>query len=296
MSAGRLNALLDIFLDHLRLERALQPNTIAAYYDDLRRFLDYLEKQGLSSLNQLQRRHISDFLFAEKERGVSVATVSRRLVAIRVFLRHLFEEGIIASNVAESMDSPRLEKILPSVLTVREVDRLLATPDPEKPLGLRDRAILETFYATGLRVSELATLKLSDVRLEEGYLRCVGKGGKERVVPVGSRAREYLELYLETVRPRLIRGGVAPEVFLTRRGKPFSRKGLWKLIKNYAHRAGIIKPFSPHTLRHSFASHLLTNGAPLRVIQEMLGHADISTTQIYTHVDRGRLQLSLIHI
>jgi len=287
---GRFEPLLDLFLDHLRLERALQPNTINAYHDDLKRFLHYLERAGIDHLNQIHREHIAAFLFAEKRRGVAVSTLARRLVAVKVFLRYLHEEGLLAANVAEVMDSPRVEKILPSVLTPREVDRLLAAPDTRTDLGVRDRALLEVLYATGLRVSELADLKLSDVKMDEGFLRCIGKGNKERIVPVGAPARESLRRYLETVRPRLMRNAVCEQVFVTRRGRPFTRQGLWKLVRKYAREAGITRPFSPHTLRHSFASHMLANGAPLRVIQEMLGHADIATTQIYTHVDRARLR------
>ncbi len=286
---SRFDALLDVFFNYMRLERGLQPNTVDSYHADLSGFLCYLENRGILSLNDLRREHIADFLFAEKKRGMAVATLSRRLVAIKVFLRFLWEEGLLAVNAAESMESPRLEKILPSVLTLSEVDRLLRAPDPRTPLGSRDRAILETLYATGLRVSELASLKLSDLRLDEGYLRCTGKGRKERVVPLGGHAVESLREYLDTVRPQLTGGRLRPELFLTRSGKPFTRQGLWKLVRKYARKARITRPFSPHTLRHAFASHLLANGAPLRVIQEMLGHADIATTQVYTHVDRSRL-------
>ncbi|HIE11357.1 MAG TPA: site-specific tyrosine recombinase XerD [Kiritimatiellae bacterium] len=286
---SRFDALLDIFFNHLRLERGLQPNTVNSYHADLSDFLGFLENRGIPSLNDLRREHITDFLFAEKKRGMSVATLSRRLVAIKVFLRFLSGEALLARNVAESMDSPRLEKILPSVLTQSEVDRLLRAPDPRTPIGSRDRAILETLYATGLRVSELASLKLSDLRLDEGYVRCVGKGAKERVVPLGGRAVESLRAYLDSGRPQLAGHSLTPELFLTRRRKPFTRQGLWKLVRKYARKARITRPFSPHTLRHSFASHLLAHGAPLRVIQEMLGHADIATTQVYTHVDRTRL-------
>jgi integrase/recombinase XerD len=188
------------------------------------------------------------------------------------------------------MDSPRLWKVLPGVLSMKEVDRLLASPVGDGRLQLRDRALLELMYASGLRVSEAAGLKLDDLHFDAGYLRCAGKGGKVRVVPFGEKARLVLEKYLEDARPLFAREGTGREVFLTYRGAGFTRKGIWKLIKHHARRAGIGKSVSPHTLRHSFASHLLANGAPLRVIQEMLGHADIATTQVYTHVDHGRLR------
>jgi integrase/recombinase XerD len=188
------------------------------------------------------------------------------------------------------MDSPRLWKVLPGLLTTREIERLLSAPDGDAPVAVRDRAMLELFYATGMRVSELCGLKLDDMHIEEGYLRCLGKGSKTRVVPFGAASRSAMEHYLLTVRPRLEKKGPSRYVFLTVRGQAFSRQRLWQIVRTYTRRACIDKPVSPHTLRHSFASHLLANGAPLRVIQEMLGHADIATTQVYTHVDQQRLK------
>jgi integrase/recombinase XerD len=212
------------------------------------------------------------------------------LVAIKVLFRYLQQENLLAGNVTETMDSPKLWKVLPDTLTFREVEQLLNSPDMKTPLGKRDKALLETLYGTGLRVTELATLRIDDLHFDADYIRCLGKGRKERVVPLGGQARHYLEEYLEEVRPTLTRDPDPRTVFLTIRKAPFSRQGIWCLIKKYARNAGIIKNVTPHTLRHSFASHLLSNGAPLRVIQEMLGHADISTTQIYTHVDANRLK------
>jgi integrase/recombinase XerD len=192
------------------------------------------------------------------------------------------------------MDSPKLWRILPGVLSLKEVDRLLSAPEGDGRIALRDRALLELLYSTGLRVSEAAGLKLEDIHFDAGYVRCVGKGNKTRIVPFGTEARKHLERYLEEARPRFLKGGHGTDtnrhVFLTYRRQAFTRKGIWKLIKQYALRSGIQKTVSPHTLRHSFASHLLANGAPLRIIQEMLGHADIATTQVYTHVDEGRLR------
>ncbi len=284
--------LLDQFMDHLVLERGLSRNTQLAYGHDLTEFLDFLARRGRAGLQEVERRDILDFLMDGKQKGLAAASLARRLVAIKVFFRHLSREGLLAANVADAMDSPRLWKILPPTLSITEVDRLLAAPDPGTPRGLRDRAILETFYATGLRVSELAALTLESLHFDAEYIRCVGKGDKERVVPIGGRAMAAVQAWLEGGRPAYASrgGGGSRAVFLSRRGGPLSRITLWRHIRAYARQAGIRKEISPHMLRHSFASHLLANGASLRIIQEMLGHADISTTQIYTHVDQGRLQ------
>ena len=285
-----MKVLVDQFLDYVALERGLSPNTRAAYGDDLRRFAGFVGARGTESANDVRRQDVLDFLMHEKDRGVGVNTISRRLVAIKVFFAYLQREGMLARNVTEAMDSPRLWRILPGVLSQREVERLLASPVGDDQLALRDRAMLELMYASGLRVSETARLTIEDVRMDEGYLRCFGKGSKMRVVPFGDKAAYALRRYLDEGRSELTRGGAEASCFLTRAGKGFSRKGIWKLVRQHARRAGITKKVSPHTLRHSFASHLLANGAPLRVIQEMLGHADIATTQIYTHVDDGRLR------
>ena len=284
--------LLDQFMDHLVLERGLSENTRAAYGRDLSEFLEHLSRRGMAGIQEVRRRDIVDFLMESKNKGLATASLARRLVAVKVFFRHLAREGLLATNVADAMEAPRLWKVLPATLSVEEVDRLLSAPDPEGTRGLRDRAILETFYATGLRVSELAGLTLDSLHFEAEYVRCVGKGDKERVVPIGRKAMEAVRAWLERGRPEYAarsRGG-AREVFLSRLGRPLGRVALWRHVRAYARRAGIRKEISPHVLRHSFASHLLANGASLRTIQEMLGHADIATTQIYTHVDQGRLQ------
>lgn len=285
-----MNILIGQFLDHLLLERGLSNNTAEAYGADLARFVAFLKSRGIRSLNDVARGDVVDFLMDEKNRGICVNTISRRLVAVKVFFRFLQQEGLLAANVTDVMDSPRLWRVLPGVLSLKEVDRLLAAPSGDDRFAVRDRALLEVFYACGLRVSELTTLCLEDLHFDEGYLRCFGKGSKARVVPVGERAREAVSRYLGEVRPMFGPDLAERHVFITRRGTPFSRKTVWRLVKQYAMRAGINKDVSPHTLRHSFASHLLANGASLRVIQEMLGHADIATTQVYTHVDRGRLR------
>ena len=284
--------LLDQFMDHLALERGLSENTRLAYGHDLSEFLAFLARKGRTGIQETSRRDILDFLMESKQKGLAAPSLARRLVAIKVFFRHLSREGLLATNAADAMDSPRLWKILPETLSVAEVDRLLAAPDPATARGLRDRAILETFYATGLRVSELAALALESLHFDAEYVRCVGKGDKERVVPIGGRARAAVQAWLERGRPAYAAKSKEPgrAVFLSRLGTPLSRVTLWRHIRAYARKAGIRKEISPHVLRHSFASHLLANGASLRAIQEMLGHADISTTQIYTHVDQGRLQ------
>lgn len=286
-----MQALLDQFMDYIALERGLSQNTRAAYGGDLSAFLAFLEARGVASINSVTRAHVLAFLMDQKDRGLSTNSISRRLVSIKVFFRYLQQEGLLRRNVTETMDSPRLWKVLPGTLTYKEVERLLAAPGAKKALVLRDKALLETLYGSGLRVSELAQLGLDDLHFDEGYLRCMGKGRKERVVPLGENARNCLQRYIRETRPGLARGrDDVRALFLTLRGKPFGRKGIWKLIKRYSRAAGITKNVKPHTLRHSFASHLLANGAPLRIIQEMLGHADITTTQIYTHVDPSRLK------
>jgi len=285
-----VNVLVEQFLDYVALERGLSANTREAYGRDLSGFVAFLGKRRVDSFNAVSRRHVMDYLMSERERGLSVNSISRRLVAIKVLFRYLQQEGLLGRNVTEVMESPRLWRILPGVLSLREVERLLSAPAGGDRIAVRDRAMLELLYATGLRVSELAALTLEDIHFDEGYLRCYGKGRKVRVVPMGEKAQSELKTYLSDGRPRFANDKSDRSIFLTYRGTRFTRKGIWKLIRNYAARAGIGKPVSPHTLRHSFASHLLANGAPLRVIQEMLGHADIATTQVYTHVDQGRLQ------
>lgn len=284
-----MKELISQFVEHLAFERGLSPNTRSAYADDLARFAAFAESAGVDRPAAVTRKLILDFLFAERERGMSVSTVSRRLVAIKVLFRYLLNEGLLARNVTDVMASPTLWQVLPGVLSVREVESLLQSAAGETRYALRDRALLELLYACGLRVSELAGLRLSDLHPADGYLRCTGKGRKVRIVPFGARAAEALQAYLLRARPRFARLPTEDHLFLTQQGGAFTRQGIWRLIKQRCLEAGISKPVSPHTLRHSFASHLLANGAQLRAIQEMLGHADIATTQIYTHVDERRL-------
>jgi integrase/recombinase XerD len=285
-----VQAFVDQFLDFLALERGLSPNTRTAYGTDLRAFVRFLYTQKVGSFGEVTRRHIVNFLMEAREAGLRTTTLARRLAAIKVFLRYLQQEGLLLKDVAETMDSPRLWHLLPDTLTTKEIERLLAAPDLEKPLGLRDRAILEVLYGSGLRVSELAGLQLDQIHIDERYLRCIGKGRKERIVPFGDAAKLWLQRYLSEERPRLARRSQSSAVFLSNRGRPLDRRTLWRSVRGYARRAGLAKDVHPHTLRHTFATHLLANNAPLRVIQEMLGHADIGTTQVYTHVDSSRLK------
>lgn len=230
------------------------------------------------------------YLMSQKESGLAASSISRRLVAIKVFFKYLTDENLISENVTEAMDSPKLWKILPDSLSEHEVQRLLAASSGESLLSIRNKAILYTIYGSGLRVSELCNLTIDNLYLSEGHVRCMGKGRKERIVPIATVAKDNLHYYLSSIRPQLKPTLEERHVFITRRGGPFSRKTIWQIIKKITHEAGITKNVTPHTLRHSFATHLLANGAPLRIIQEMLGHADISTTQIYTHIDSDRLK------
>ena len=285
-----MNAFLESFLDYISLERGLSINTRKAYADDLSQFLGYLDRKGVISLDQVSRKQVLDHLMAMKARGMSTNSISRHLVSIKVFFRYLQQENMLDKNITDTMDSPKLWKILPDTLSEREVSLLLAAPNLQKPLGVRDRAIIEMFYASGLRVSELGNLKISDLHIDDGYIRVIGKGRKERVIPVAKNAADLLVRYLEEVRPLLCDNPHLQNVFISKRGTGLCRQRLWQIIKKYTKDAGIMKNVTPHTLRHSFASHLLQNGAPLRVIQEMLGHADIAATQIYTHVNPERLK------
>ncbi len=285
-----MEQLIDAFLDHLTVERGLASNTRIAYRTDLAQFTEYLHRHGVEHLNDAQRQTIAEYLLQRRKAGLSARSLSRHLAAIRMFCRFLSREKLLAADPTQTIDSPKLWRTLPHSLDYGEIERLLAAPDTRTRLGLRDKAMLEFMYATGLRVSEVAHIKLSDINFEAGFLRSMGKGSKERIVPVGKQAIEWVQRYLREARGSFAGADSVGEVFLSTRGQPLSRKTIWVLIKKYARRAGITKNITPHTMRHSFATHLLNNGGDLRVIQEMLGHADISTTQVYTHVDQQRLK------
>lgn len=283
-------ALVEQFLDHISFECGLSPKTREAYGNDLSDFSRFAQAAGVHAPREVTRKLLLTYLEHERDRGLAMNSISRRLVAIKVFFRYLVQEGLLEKDVTAVMESPRLWKVLPLTLSIKEVDALLRAVIGDDPMAIRDRAMMELLYASGLRVSELTNLTLEDLHLDSGYLRCLGKGNKMRVTPVGGKARAAIERYFKESRPGLASNPAIRQVFLTRRGTGFSRKTIWKQIKFYAKRAGITKDVSPHTLRHSFATHLLANGAPLRMIQEMLGHADIATTQVYTHVDQNRLK------
>ena len=283
---------LEHFIGYLTLERGLSVNSSDAYLADLKSFITSMrEDHSCRNFPSVTREHILDFLAKCKDEGMEVATIARKLVSIKVFFRYLVQEKILSENVTEIMDGPKLWRILPEFLSTGEVDRLLrAFSDHAKdPLEFRNRCIMETLYACGLRVSEVADLKLNSIQFDENILRVTGKGSKERIVPIGHTALHYLRRYLDHTRSELAGERVSPYIFLSNRGKRLNREWIWAIVKEAADRAKIKKNIHPHTLRHSFASHLLENGADLRVIQEMLGHADISTTQIYTHIDVKRL-------
>lgn len=283
-------ALVDQFLDHISFECGLSPKTREAYGSDLAGLSRFAQAAGVHSPREINRKLLLTYLEHERDRGLSMNSIARRLIAVKVFFRYLLQEGLVEKDPTAVMESPRLWKVLPGTLSMKEVDRLLTMVQGTDKFSIRDRAMLELLYATGLRVTELAELTLEDLHLESGYLRTTGKGNKVRVTPFGAQARMHVEKYLAEVRPGLAGEAGPRQVFLTFRGDRFSRKSIWKMIRTYARRAGITKKVSPHTMRHSFATHLLANGAPLRMIQEMLGHADIATTQIYTHVDQNRLK------
>jgi integrase/recombinase XerD len=288
-----LDEAIDQFLAHLTVERGLAGNTVRAYSTDLAQVAGFMDERGSTSVSALAPEAISAFLVHRLDAGDTTRTLARKLVSVRRLCRFLLAERQLAADPTETIDSPPIRQKLPVVLTEREVEHLLAAPDGSSPEGQRDRAMLEVLYATGLRVSELVTLRLRQVDLNVGVVRAFGKGSKERLVPLGDVARHALVGYLEHARGRLLAkaGGRAVDaVFVTRRGGAMTRQGFWKNVRRYALQAGIRTPVSPHKLRHSFATHLLEHGADLRSVQAMLGHSDISTTQIYTHVTRERLR------
>jgi len=280
----------DLFLNYLTVEKGLATNTLDAYGRDLSRYLKYLRQAKITSPDRISRSDVLNFLTGLRKEGLAPRSRARTLSAIRMFHRFLRMEKISTQDPTTLVESPRLLRPLPHLLSQAEVERLLAVPRGEQPLELRDRAMLEVLYATGVRVSELVSLRLSDLNLEVGCLSAFGKGSKQRLIPLGEEALAALSDYLDRGRARLNKSGQDQRIFLNRSGKGLTRQGFWKILKRHALVAGINQKISPHMLRHSFATHLLENGADLRAVQTMLGHADISTTQIYTHVIRERLK------
>ena len=280
------------FLDHLRVERELSVATVAAYGQDLAALAKHLANQSIADVDKVAPVSLLDYLAVLAGTELSIRSQARALIAIRQFFRFLRAERLVDKDPTEDIDLPRYGRKLPVFLTVDEVDRLLAAPDRSTFRGLRDAAMLETLYATGLRVTELVNLKLSDLNFDAGYLMAFGKGKKQRLVPLGEQALALLRTYIETARPSFLKvaGPTVESVFLTRLGGRMTRQSFWKIIVAYTHAAGITKAISPHKLRHSFATHLVERGADLRAVQAMLGHADIGTTEVYTHLSRAHLR------
>jgi integrase/recombinase XerD len=280
----------ELFRDYLALEAGGSAHTVTNYVRDVRRFAGYAATKGAHRPDAVTGALLREFVYALKDVGLAPATIRRQISALRTYYRFLVGEGHAVRDPSERLESPRQWRRLPTVLSVPEIERLLAAPNTDEPLPIRDRALLEFAYATGARVSELVGLGLQDVLYEDGLARIFGKGGKQRIVPVGRRALGALALYVREIRPRFDRGKGRGIVFLNARGTPLSRVSAWTIIRRAARHAGITKRVSPHTLRHTFATHLLEGGADLRAVQEMLGHVDLATTQLYTHVDRDYLR------
>jgi integrase/recombinase XerD len=281
--------LIDAYLDYLRVERRLADHTLESYARDLNQLVRYAEKKG-RAIEELDRHELDAFVRRMMETGLSPRSVGRMVAAVRGLYRFLAVDRRIPDNPADQLRGPRAWPSLPRFLSVEEVDRLIAQPDVSTPLGLRDRALIELLYATGMRVSELLSLGMGDIHIEGRYLTCIGKGAKERLVPIGDAAAEWVARYVSTARPTLLGKPASKRLFVNARGGALSRVGFWKVLKAYGLAAGLTRDLSPHVLRHSFATHLLERGADLRAIQTMLGHADLSTTQVYTHILEARMR------
>ena len=281
--------MVDAFLDHLRIERRLSDHTVEAYARDLAALAAFADRAG-RSVDGLDRRDLEAFVRQQLSSGFSPRSVARSVAAVRSFYKFLVHEGQLDESPAEDVAPPRAWPALPKFLSLEQVDALIAQPDVSTPLGLRDRAMFELLYATGMRVSELISVRTRDIREDEHYLTCVGKGNKERVIPIGEQAAAWVGRYRRDARPELLKGRSSPRLFVNARGGPLTRVGFWKILKMHGRGANLPLTLSPHVVRHSFATHLLERGADLRAIQMMLGHADLSTTQIYTHVIEARLR------
>ena len=287
---NELNGCIDQYLNYLLVEKGLSKSTLESYSHDLLTFAEFLGKNGRTSVSEYDTALILKHIIALRNEGLAARSRARHLVSIRGLYRYLVQEKLLARDPAKLLDLPKSGLKLPDVLSVEEVRRLLNAPDSRKPSGIRDAAMLEVLYAAGLRVSELIHLKVQDVHLDAGFVRVLGKGAKERVVPIGQYAQAKVLFYLGQARNHLLKNQASPFLFVARAGRPLTRQGFWKLLRKYARSTGLFKKVTPHSLRHSFASHLLEGGADLRAVQIMLGHVDISTTQIYTHVANDRLR------
>ncbi|HHT09434.1 MAG TPA: site-specific tyrosine recombinase XerD [Atribacter sp.] len=290
MLSNDLRNILEAYLQFLYWEKRLSDNTIQSYEQDLEQFVVFLEKKGMVSFSRLDQDIVEKFLRYEAKREIAPASLSRKISALRTFFQYLIREKMSPENCAKLIDSPRFQRKIPDVLDEVEIESLLNAPDLTKPIGIRDRAILELLYASGLRVSELTSLEFSHLDLENSMLRLWGKGFKERMVPFGEEASEALKRYFQQAREQILKEKRSRSIFVGASGQPLTRQNIWVMIKKYSRKAGIEKTVTPHTLRHTFATHLLENGADLRVVQEFLGHSDIVTTQIYTHISKKILR------
>ncbi len=285
-----LNVLMDQYLNYLLVEKGLSGNTIDSYARDLARYVRFLRANRISTIADTDTPVILKYLLTLRDQGLGIRSRGRHLVTLRGFYRFAVQEKVLKKDPVRIVELPKFGVKLPDVLSFEEIKKIIDLPDVQTPKGLRDAAMIELLYAAGLRVSELINVKISEINLESGFVRVFGKGAKERVVPIGSHAREKIQNYLVHGRPILLKAVLSPYLFVARAGKPMTRQGFWKLLKRYGVQAGIRKEITPHSLRHSFATHLLEGGADLRAVQMMLGHVDISTTQIYTHVARDHLK------
>lgn len=286
-----MKELIEEFLNYLSAERGLAKNTLASYQNDLSKYERYLSNRNKGDISKTTKDDITGFIMQQKEAGISSASIGRYLAAIKGFYRFLAFERYIKADVSSVLETPKLWQNLPRFLSLNEVEKILSLPNLKSSRGIRDKAALELLYATGMRVSEISNLTVDNLNMEVGFVKCRGKGQKERIIPLGKKAQAALERYLERVRPGLDKKNNASQaLFLSRLGKKISRQSFWKMLKKYVIAAKIDKTVSPHSLRHSFATHLLERGADLRIVQEMLGHANISTTQIYTHINQQRLK------
>lgn len=290
MNKNAYNDMLESFLTYLVVIKGLSKNTSYSYKTDIEKLFTFIEKNKVDSLSKISSQHISDFLAELNISGLNITSINRCIVSVKQFFKYLMLENILKTDPTVNLISPRMKKSIPEVLSLEDIEKILNAPDLTKYGGLRDAAMLEVLYASGLRVTELVELKQININYDHGYLIVMGKGSKERIVPIGITSIKKIKDYLNLSRPHLIKEKISDYLFITRRGSNFTRQGFWKLIKAYAIDAGIEKNISPHTIRHSFATHLLERGADLRTIQLLLGHSDISTTQIYTHVESKRLR------
>ena len=287
MNSSEFNQFLQEYLAYLKLERNLSEQSVSSYSSDINKFLNYIEEQNVTDLNSVKTKLISEYFEVMRDLGISSSSTSRYLSAVKGFFKYLSSQEYIEKDPVEILSTRITERKLPSVLSFLEIEELLQSPNMKEKFGLRDKAMLELFYSSGLRVSELINLKISDLYFSDGVIRVLGKGSKQRIIPIGSSAVKWIREYMKTLRPLLEKKMKSENIiFLNNRGTKLSRMGVWKIVDKYVKAAKIEKEFHPHTFRHSFATHLLEGGADLRAVQEMLGHADISTTQIYTHIDR----------